>query len=339
MVGTRKNKSDKWMPPRVYRGKSRYEYRPKGGGTVKLCKRPKDGVESESLKAQVWAEYAKAKERPPIVYDVDKLIAEYHASPQLKSVSRRTQQDYERYSKRVSRVFGHMEPVDVEPHHIRMFMDKLGEQGKHVTANRHHSYMSVLFGWALERNKVQRNPAKSVRKFKETPRDRYIEDSEYNLVLQVARDSNYPYVAPMMELAYLCRLRSVEVRKLTADNLTEDGIFVERAKGSENEVTGWSPRLEAAVAEARALFPKAPSNIQRPLFHGRQGRPIPAETLKTAWGRVMRKAVESGLRERFTFHDIKAKGISDHGKRFGGHRDKKMQAVYNRKPNVVEPTR
>ncbi len=342
MVGKRKNKGDAWLPPRVYRGKSRYEYRPKSGETIKLCK---VGEITDQLKAQVWAEYTKAITAPPQQNDVAKLIEAFHQSPQFQGLGFRTQGDYLHYSARIKRVFGEMLPSDVQPPHIRAFMDKLGSQlnangkPKTVTANRHHSYLSVLFSWGVERAWLDRNPAKLVRKFKETPRERYITDAEYKHVLHIARASSYPYIAPMMEIAYLCRARSIEVRQLCESDITEEGIFIDRKKGSINEITGWSERLRSAVAEARALFPDAPTVIKRPLFHGRNGAPIPSESFKTAWGRVIRQALNKGLSERFTFHDIKAKGVSDHDKKASGHKTKKMQAVYDRKPGVTAPTK
>lgn len=339
MAGKRKNPADVWLPPRVYRGKSGYEYHPKTGGAVLLLPLPKDGIETESLKAAVWAAYAKAKELPPSVSDINALMAAYHGSPQFSALGKLTQKDYLQYSKRISRVFGHMMPRDIKPPHIRAFMDALAGQGKVVTANRHHSYMSILFGWGIERSWCEVNPAKQVRKFRETARSRYIEDWEFELVLEVARKSSYPYLAPMMEIAYMCRARSIEMRALTEAEILPEGVYLKRAKGSISEITGWSDRLRKAVAEARSLFPNAPISMKRPLFHSKTGAAIPTESFKTAWGRVMREAMVSGLSERFTFHDIKAKGVSDHDSKASGHRSKKMQAVYDRKPGIVSPTK
>jgi len=339
MVGKRKNPADQWLPPRVYRGKSQYEYRPKSGETIKLLPLVKGEPETEVLKAKVWAEYAKAKSAPVSVDDINKLIDAYHKGAQFCQLSANTQADYGHYSKRIRRVFGHMLPQDVQPPHIRQFMDALAAQGKIVTANRHHSYLSVLFGWGIERSWCDKNPAKQVRKFREQARDRYIEEWEYELVLQIARASSYPYLAPMMEVAYLCRARSIEVRAMTEANMTPDGIYLKRTKGSISEITGWSERLRKAIAEARSLFPDSPTSMDRPLFHSKTGMAIPKEAFKTAWGRIMTKAMQSGLKERFTFHDIKARGISDHDNKASGHRSKKMQAVYDRKPGIVPSTK
>lgn len=339
MAGTRKNKADKWLPPRVYRGRSSYEYHPVEGGAIKLLKLPSDGNETESLKAEVWQAYAKQKDAPPQIDNISKLIAAFHKSAQFCTLSSNTQKDYLRYSTRIDRVFGHMLPDDIKPPHIRQFMDALATQGKVVTANRHHSYLSVIFSWGIESAWCLENPAKQVRKFREKPRDRYIEDWEYELVRKLASESSYPYLAPMMEIAYLCRARTIEIRALTELNLTADGIYLQRKKGSISEITGWSERLQNAVTEAKSLFPDAPTNVHRPLFHSKNGSAIPAESFKTAWARVMNNALESGLKERFTFHDIKAKGVSDHDTKESGHRSKKMKAVYDRKPGVILPTK
>lgn len=81
------------------------------------------------------------------------------------------------------------------------------------------------------------------------------------------------------------------------------------------------------------------TTIARPLFHGRNGLPVPSETIKTAWQRVMKQALANGVNESFTFHDIKAKGVTDHDKKASGHETKKMRAVYDRNPGVVAPTK
>jgi hypothetical protein len=56
----------------------------------------------------------------------------------------------------------------------------------------------------------------------------------------------------------------------------------------------------------------------------------------------MKKALVSGLRNRFTFHDLKAKGISDDTgdkQRGSGHKSASMMNVYDRKPAKVSPIR
>jgi integrase len=228
-------------------------------------------------------------------------------------------------------------------------MDKRGEKYR-VNANRCHSYLSTLFNWGRERQYCEINPCKGVRKFTEKPRDRYVEDAEYNIVYETAaQHETYTYIAPLMELIYLCRLRPNEACKLTEDHCLKDGLFGERGKGSDNEVTEWSDRLKAAVAFARSLRADKPTKIKgQPLVTNSRGGSIPMESFKTAWGRIMTLALSEGalidgkrvkLESRFTAHDLKAKGLTDHPEKYAGHRSEKMRQVYNRKPDVIKSTR
>ena len=81
---------------------------------------------------------------------------------------------------------------------------------------------------------------------------------------------------------------------------------------------------------------------QRYLIHNKNGQKIPDETFSSAWQRLMKRAVANGLKERFTFHDLKAKGVSDFDgdkKLASGHRTDAMVDVYDRKPSQVKATK
>ena len=75
------------------------------------------------------------------------------------------------------------------------------------------------------------------------------------------------------------------------------------------------------------------------LIHDKNGLPITYAAFKDAWQRLMKKALANGLKERFNFHDIKAKGVSDHKHKHSGHKSAAMKAVYDRKLDKVEGTR
>ncbi len=56
----------------------------------------------------------------------------------------------------------------------------------------------------------------------------------------------------------------------------------------------------------------------------------------------MAKAMEKGLKERFTFHDLKAKGVTDfdgNKQEAAGHKSAQTAEVYNRKPGKTTSTR
>lgn len=229
-----------------------------------------------------------------------------------------------------------MEPKSVTPLHIRKFMDKLGDRLE-STANRCHTVLSTVFGWGYERNIVTVNPVLGIKNHKEKPRSRYIEDWEFDLVYKIAQKSSYPWIATMMEIAYLCRMRAIEVRSLTEPDLLQEGVFVERRKDSMNEITKWSPRLRKAISDASKLRKSTTENNL--LFVSSSSGLIPKTSFDSAWRRIRSMALDNGLIESFNFHDLKAKGVTDHTKKASGHKSKKMQAVYDRKPNLIDATR
>ncbi|WP_221794596.1 site-specific integrase [Oceanobacter mangrovi] len=276
------------------------------------------------------------------------LFDNYSKSIQFARLSFQTKQGDEIRLRRIRLVFGAMLPSKVTSGHVRQYMDKIGETAP-VSANRDHGFLSRVFSWAKERNIVKDNPVRDVKKFPESPRDRYVEDWEYDLVYRVALTTAYPWIAPMMEIAYLCRMRSQEIRHLATDrHLLPEGIFVERGKGSSNEITLWSERLEKAVKLAEELLGKAKQTENAPLFPARSGGFISKTAFSSAWRRVREKATTEGimidgvqtvLTHRFNFHDLKAKGVTDHETKASGHKTKKMQAIYDRKPAQTKATR
>lgn len=354
MAPRKRKEADAWLPPRVYRGRSAYEFHPKTGGNIRLVGflRDESGalIETHDVQQAVIQAYQSALRGDAVRKDMAWLIGQYTASMQFKELATKTREGDElRIKNRVLPVFAKMMPADVKKMHIRQYMDKVGESSP-VSANRDHGFLSRLFSWAEERGHKDGNPCQGVRKFKEAPRDRYPEDWEYDLVAEVASRSAYKYIEYAMEFAYLCRMRKSEVLALDDDkHILPEGIFVERGKGSANEITAWSPRLRAAYEGIKALTAGYPTIIgKRWLFKDKKGSRITETAFNSAWRRVRDSAMADGLvidgvtvklKEPFNFHDLKAKGVTDHESKASGHRSAKMQAVYDRKPSIISSTR
>ncbi len=350
----RKKSADQWLPTRVYKGRSAHEWHPRGGGNIKLHPLEKDEnneiIETPEIRLAVLSAYDEIKSKLYERDSISTLLTAYFGSAQFRQLSKRTQSDYRRYRKIVEPVFGKMEPRVVRQHHVRAFMDKKAEKHS-VTANRCHSFLSTLFASGLERQYCSINPCQGVRKFREKPRDRYVEDHEYNIVYAVAAHHPiYAYIAPLMELIYLCRLRPNEAYSLTEDeHILPEGIYAQRGKGSSSETTEWSERLRAAVGFARSLRGNQPRTLNnQPVVTNSKGGRLIKSSFDTAWRRVMGIAVSEGimidgrtviLENRFRAHDLKAKGVTDHPQKYAGHRSEKMRAVYNRRPDLIKATK
>ncbi len=142
----------------------------------------------------------------------------------------------------------------------------------------------------------------------------------------------------MMDGAYLLRARRAELSKLEgARNVSEKGVLIERCKDSWDGVVTWSPRLRAWFADCKS---HNNDRLSIYLIHNKSGGPVSKSSLDSMWRRVWVKASAYGAcLERFTFHDIKAKGVTDHPKKEGGHKSSKMRAVYDRENRLEDPTK
>jgi integrase len=337
-MGRRPNIKNRWLKEaglkHVTTSRGRYVYRPyangKWGKEVALGRidaprrdiiRAYDELTGESKDTLLW------------------LVGAYMDSRQFKELADRTQSDYHDYrniilSRQTGRKrFGDAQLKHIDQKVIRHYLDTYPAK---VSANRHIQFLKSVFNWGLQRfDQVKTNPCIGVTLNPEEARDRYVTQEEYDLVHQAACESRNPFLPLIMEFAYLCRARRGEVLALTRDDVTEEGILLRRGKGSRSEITLWTPRLSAAYKAAKDHHPNA---LSRHLIHNADGKPITNHQVKMAWQRAMAKAKVRGLEHSYTLHDLKARGISNHPQKEGGHKSKKMAAVYDRVPKKVEAT-
>lgn len=267
------------------------------------------------------------------------LLDQYLASPQFAARADRTRRAYRVHADTIrkfpvsnGRTLGEAPLKALRPPTFSKYRD--GRADTPVSANRELQFLRAVFSWGIEYGHTNSNPAKGVRLFPGKNRDRYIEDWEFELVQASGSDM----LAVVMELAYLLRARVGEVLALRRADLRDEGLLLRRTKGSKSELTRWSDRLREAVRAAQALHR---SVISPYLLHGRDGAPVSYSAVRSAFVRALEKAerAEPALRQRFTVHDIKAKGITDHKNHHGGHRSARMRDVYVRKAEEVDSTR
>jgi len=287
-----------------------------------------------ATKSMVWQEYEKQIELSNTNNTVSKLVREFIDSADFCELAMNTQKDYVKYSKKVLAAFGPMQSDKVQPKHVRQFMDILGQKSP-VQANRHKAFLSRTYRWAFERGKVGSNPCTGVKQFKETPRDRYVEDYEYQAVFNTA----CAVVKAAMEISYLCMARKADVVKLHKSQLLEQGIYIKQGKTGKKQIKEWGPRLRAAVTFAKAESGKVESMY---VLQQKNGSPFALASFDQRWRKALIKArLETELPLDFTFHDLKAKGISDfegttaEKQNASGHKSESQISIYDRKVQVV----
>lgn len=373
MARRRKDPKDAWLPNRVYRGKSAYEWRPKDLKAIALLPITRDAAgnvqEPPTVKRLVLEAYeaAGAQDRRP--KNIDYWLDKFLISDRYLRLGRLTQADYIRYIETkvdvtnpknqathngIRFVFGEMRPEKVSPMHIRKYMDYwasaqaielengtvIESEGKPTTANRHLSTLQTFFNWVRQYVPgIETNPADRITKFQENTRQVYIDDEDYLKLLQAALDSSTPWLFAFFEIAYLCGLRLAEVNKLNHDDIVvEDGkryLRIIRSKGSKGELTEITERLQNAISFAESLYPIGIIEPirKRPIVRNTRGDRITHSAVNNAV-RNIRKA--SGVKN-FRVHDLKKKAGTD-GKDLG-HRTKRMAELYNLKLKKSTATR
>lgn len=332
-MARRRKAENEWLPERVYPGKSSYEFRPDSNTYIKLC--PIDAPKRTVLRRHA-EELAKYETVEGSFAHLAELFME---SPAFKSLATRTQSDYTRYLKTVVKVFGKMQAELIRPEHIRRYMDIRGEETQ-VQANREHSFMSKVFSWGYERGRVSLNPCHKVSKFSEESRTRYITDEEYQAVYAHAN----AYIKTAMEISYCCATRQGDIIDLKHDQLLDEGIHIKQGKTNKAQIKRWSPRLRAAIKLLRQQTVVANRTY---LFVDKKGQRITGHRLRQWWRKARDEAEHSertkqsnmNIKFDFTFHDIKAKAISDwegDKQQFSGHKTQSQVAVYDRKTPIVD---
>lgn len=331
------------LPPYVYwdaTGHGRWVYRHYDPQTKRLtCHRL--GGPTATLKA-IWLAYEAQTQAPP-TDTLEQLIRDYQQSHHWRALGAGTRADYEKSIRSILRQTTRAgDPVGATritawtPGSVRMYLDKRGETSQ-VRANKELVILHLVFQYAYERDRVKLNPARGVKRFPEAPRQRYVTDEEYAGFLALA-GARAPYLVPIMEIAYLCRLRTCEVYDLKRDCITPEGLFAARRKGSKDALTLWTPRLRQAVNAALALHSEVASIFLIP--GSTNGRMNPGMVTK-AWLRAMVDWKAAG-QEAFTPHDLKRKGVSDFaGDKLAasGHRSAAMLRVYDVLPSKAAATR
>ncbi|MEI9717429.1 DUF4224 domain-containing protein [Enterobacter kobei] len=96
------------------------------------------------------------------------------------------------------------------------------------------------------------------------------------------------------------------------EQISDMGIFIRQGKTGVKQIKAWTPRLRAAVSLARAL-PLKPGIRSMFLIHQPSGSKYTRDGFNSRWreAKLAAQAKYPHLSIDFTFHDLKAKGISD----------------------------
>lgn len=241
--------------------------------------------------------------RKPAV-TIDDLLTEYLAHG-MTDLSPRTRNDYAIYVRRQLRKrFGHMAAADLRPTHVAQFLEGRKKGGGKVVANKEIACLSSAFEYGQRVGLCDGNPCRQVRRNKTKPKDRYVRHDEFLLHFDAAPD----HVQDVMAGIYLMELRPGEARELRRTSITPKGIRFEESKTGKIKIIEWSPALQFFLTRATSRAPNSPF-----VFTNSRGEKWTEWAMYSALQRLRADLAEQGVEAApWTWHDLRAKGESDH---------------------------
>ncbi|MFQ3232012.1 MAG: integrase [Reinekea sp.] len=330
-----------WLPKRVYPAGNLYRYISPDGKYYRLGRIDAGQVKILSEYKRVINEIKDEKESSS-KRSFRNMVKGYRQSPMFTELAPRTQADYVRHLDTLSDLFGTRDVRSITSPMIDNIHEAFTVKRGAVTANRHFASLSRVFTWGKRKGWVLNDPSKGIAvKNKERPRDRYISDLELTLLIEQAP----PALKTMILISYLCAARFSDVLTLTMAQISEEGIYIRQGKTGKKQVKTWSKALKEAVRIQKKTIPVG----SHYLFPGRNDRPgypehIAKSTMEVNFRKARKEAFEYAQKYElkykpdFTFHDLKAKGISDYEgnkQEFSGHKTAAQVDVYDRKVKRV----
>lgn len=218
----------------------------------------------------------------------------------LHEKSKRTQQDYLDAFKRLRAVFGHMPPSLVKPKHVYQYMDKRPK----VRGNREKAALSALMTECVRWGAIDRNLVREVRRNKEVPRDRYVEDAE----LEAFKEFASPMLRAYIEIRMLTGLRQGQILDLKRTDWDGDRLKATGVKAGRKVIYRGEGLTEAVNALLTLNAEKAVRSIY--LLSSRNGTRYTGDGFRSIWHRTMKKYIDATGAESFAENDLRAKVAS-----------------------------
>jgi integrase len=238
----------------------------------------------------------------------------------------------------------------VRPVHISQYLD--WRKAAPVRANREIAWLSVAWNWARSRGLTDlANPCEGVRRNRESGRDIYVEDVEFNAI---HAEADVP-LQEFMDLAYLVGQRPGDLRRLENVAARGDALRVQQSKtGTKLRVAieGRLAELLAKMDQRKEMIRAGGKVVSASLLVDEDGQPMTKDKMRYRFdkARDAAKTKNPELASRIgliQLRDIRAKSGTDKREAEGldaaqgllGHRRADMTEHYTRqrRGKLVKP--
>ena len=282
------------LPERVYWHRGCYQYKSneldRASGMkswVRLGHTPEAAVEA----------YSKLERASPAPPETLAWLLRWYLREIAVQLRERTQEDKRRHVEQISSEIGGLHVNAVRPADIQAYVFKRARRSPHQ-AKQELSTISQAFRWGRRFGLVDMNPATDIAAPRIKNRDRYVTDDELDSFCTVNRGWG-EYVAM---LAYATGQR---LSDLLALRYSEPVLSLNTSKTNRKAVIELTEQLRGVILRLR------PEVITGGLILvNRHGEPFTRTSFHQRWQLCMRRYEAQGG-ERFHFHDLKAKFVTD----------------------------
>lgn len=296
----------------------------------------------------------------PVEVGLMRFVFDRYERDVIPTKAPRTQRDNLDCLKFLRGVFDSAPINSITPQHVAQYRDsrkskaKDGSAGKPapIRANREITLLSHVWNMAREWGyTAKENPAKGVRKNKETPRDFYADNQVWDAVYAEACQE----VRDAMDISYLTGQRPADVLKMRFSDIKDGALELQQNKTKKKlrillESDGHKTRLGQILDNIKTREQKVSSMH---IIANSGGAALNRWTLRIRFDEARSTAARKiqpdnpRLAERisaFQFRDIRPKAASEtdlaHASKLLGHTDKQItETVYRRIGETVLPTK
>jgi integrase len=206
---------------------------------------------------------------------------------------------------RLLQAFGNLAAAKISAERLAEYLGGLRDAGASgSTANRYHALLSAVFKWGVDHKKLDHNPCRDVRRFREADvRVRFLEAGEEAAIREAIR-SRCPECEAEFDLALHTGARRTELYSLRWDHVDlERALLTIRGKAHANSRRSRIRHLpiNSAAAEALRRLHKRASGSDFVLPRGRLGAEIEKRD-RRLW---FEECVEAAGVVNFRFHDLR----------------------------------
>lgn len=263
------------------------------------------------------------------------LIADWQSKIMVKHAAT-TQADETRRCKQIAEAFPTFTARQIETPDVVAFLEQTQDRPRTFNAYRETFRELMRYAETKGFRSAGSNPVSAIRTMSTPARKRYITDSELRRIKVAAmkntdalgrttRNRSGPMICCLIDMAYLTGQAIGDLLDLRwqkapdeplAPHVTTSGIWFARKKlrkTTREEVTiGWTPKLRDVIERAQIVRAARPMPSEW-VFTQKRGEPYTYDGAHTGYRRACMRAGVVGC----TFHDLRAKALTDKEEREG----------------------